>query len=280
MGTVGTCFWRICCLAIHFSSSSSEPRDGLYHQQQTILRNAADPETGLRLLLALGISWRNRAPRAARRLLMLVVFALACIVAFSAASLFSSRISGAMGSQVLLTGANCSVRAPLVANGSNEDAYQQYFVKHQRQRSFGIENAANYAAQCYSNTGASQLYCGTFITKRLPILQNMTAGCPFAPELCKSQDRNLIVETGYLNSHEHFGINAPPENRFVYRRVVHCAPMVTEGYKSTFNTSNITSFTNYHYGGFRFRTDNVTYSYSNDARDDLIRGLDYDVGYG
>ena len=202
-----------------------------------------------------------------------------CIVAFAAASLFSSRISGTMGAQVLLSGSNCSVRDFPRDVAPDTDIYQTYFVRQQRQRAVSIENAANYALQCYSDNGARQLDCGTFITKRLPIKQNMTAPCPFAPEVCKSPDKNLILDTGYLSSHEHFGINAPPRDRFAYRKLMHCAPMITAGHTRSFNTSNITSWTNYNYGAHRgVSSSNLTYQYSNDARDDDIRGLDYNIG--
>lgn len=37
----GTCFWRLACFVLHLRFSSYRPEDGLYHQRQAILRNAA-----------------------------------------------------------------------------------------------------------------------------------------------------------------------------------------------------------------------------------------------
>lgn len=33
-----------------------------------------------------------------------------------------------------------------------------------------------------------------------------------------------------MNSHEDFGLNAKPTDRFDYRRVHHCGPLTTDGY--------------------------------------------------
>lgn len=41
---------------------------------------------------------------------------------------------------------------------------------------------------------------------------------------------NLRLDTGLLDSHTHFGINARPEDRFQYRRVTECAVLRTENY--------------------------------------------------
>lgn len=47
----GTCFWRLACFVLHLRLSSYRPEDGLYHQRQAILRNAASGIGGLLDLL-------------------------------------------------------------------------------------------------------------------------------------------------------------------------------------------------------------------------------------
>jgi hypothetical protein len=257
-------------LATHFAASEQDPQDALYHQQQATLRNASDPETGFCMSVSLFWSWRSRAKHAFWRILVLFYLSTICLLGFSAASLFSSRISSIVGTEVLLSGHNCSLQGTY-ANFADQtsDPYDVYYVPHQVLRTTQIENAANYALQCYANNSANQLDCGTFVQKRLPINVQMNASCPFNSTICKSQDKNLFLDTGYLDSHQHFGINAPASERFLYRKVLHCAPLVTEGYKSKANDSNGHPVTRYFYENSPNRT-RYTYQYSNNTADTLL----------
>ncbi|KAK5655220.1 hypothetical protein OQA88_6119 [Cercophora sp. LCS_1] len=228
---VGTCIWRIICFALHYALSSKGEQDGLHRQQQAILRNASEPEAGLRLIAMVFWAWRRRARNAFWRLLLPFLIALACVVIGTLASVFSSRITD-IGSEVLIGGDNCTAIGTYVDFADKEsDPYEAYLVPVSMQRSFQIETAANYALQCYSDNGTTELGCDYFVQRRLPIKMDMNAGCPFNSSLCKSQDQNLILDTGYLDSHVHFGINSAPKDRFLYRRVLHCAPLVTEGHR-------------------------------------------------
>jgi len=236
--SAGTCFWRIVCFFLHFASSSPGEHDGLFHQQQAILRNASEPESGLRLSAMLYLSWRRRARRAFWRLFSVLIIALTCVVVGSLASLFSPRISE-IGDEVLVSGGRCA------AIGKYDDfpdkqanIYDAYYVPQQIQQTTQIENAANYAQQCYSSSAGKEAECDTFVQRRLPISSDMNAACPFDSRICKTQDRNLVLDTGYLDSHDHLGINSRPEERFLFRRKISCAPLVTEGHRTLVNANN------------------------------------------
>jgi hypothetical protein len=55
---------------------------------------------------------------------------------------------------------------------------------------------------------------------------NMNASCPFEYNLCAYNDQSAFqMDTGHLDSHLDFGINAPPQNRIIFRRVSTCAPI-------------------------------------------------------
>lgn len=149
-----------------------------------------------------------------------------------------------------------------------------------------VQDAASYAQNCYaSDDSSSALQCGTFVRKRLPSSVDTNASCPFASPICKNNVGNMLLDTGYLDSHDDLGLNAPLDQRFQYRRTLHCAPITTQGYTMTWNKSSDQSYTRYYYGdavaGF-----NWTYFYSNDA----FQGLgpanggvtafsDYSLGY-
>jgi hypothetical protein len=258
------CFWRVLCLILHFTMSRPGEADGLSRQQRILLRNASDPETGLRMATLLWWSWRGRVRRPVLRLLGMVVLSFGCAALASIASIFSSRISD-VGSEVLLHGNNCSVQGMYDDFADKEsDPYEVYHAPLQSMRTTNFENAANYALQCYSDAGNSgkQLECASVIKRRLPLLFLQNASCPFSPTLCKTQDKNVLLDTGYLDSHADFGINAPPEQRFLYRRVLHCAPLVTKGYTSAKVRFGM-NYTDYHYSEPSETRSNFTYAYVN-----------------
>lgn len=80
---------------------------------------------------------------------------------------------------------------------------------------------------------------------------------------------NLRIDSGLLNSHDHFGLNTKPESRFAYRRVTECAPLRMDGLSYTrvntsgplFSSQNASM--DFMYGGLFSQSgeiyDNVTY---------------------
>ena len=254
---VGTRFWRVACLVLHFIYSSPAPRDGLYHQRQAILRNTSNAEDGLYTIVRLGWIWRRIARQTWRRILPLVVFTVLCIVGWTLAAGFSSKISTAVGNEVLITGSSCGV----------VDDDLDSLIEHKEKllnpyKSRKLQSSGTYAQQCYSPDLADSQYCTTYVPKSINSTVVANASCPFDKEMCRTQSSNFIVDSGYLDSHEHFGLNAPASQRFQYRRVVHCAPLTTENYTMQRNVSSDRSYTGYMFGPMIGK--NVTYEYTND----------------
>ncbi|KAF9634759.1 hypothetical protein BFW01_g5654 [Lasiodiplodia theobromae] len=102
--------------------------------------------------------------------------------------------------------------------------------------SSALSASTEYVQQCYS--GNSSGACGNFVRSSIPTKVNQTAACPFDPKICKTQDSNILLDTGYLDTRDDFGINLKKTGRFSYRRVLHCAPLVTEGYQAKLSDIN------------------------------------------
>lgn len=274
---VGTRAWRICCFGLHQALSSAQPRDGLYHQLQATLRNASNVTSALVTLFQLSWAWRGLAQGWKRRLLPILAFAVLFFAAFALASGFSSRI--AANSEALISSPHCGwLDYSLNTNSSD---LQSIFIPYTYQDVF---TSANYAQQCYASNSTGVLSCSTYVKKRLPVKVMTNASCPFQQDICKSNDRNLLLDTGYLDSHEDFGLNSPPNQRFKYRNVLHCAPLVTTGRTSTWNLSSDRSYTRYDYGPAVLQPGNFTYQYSNDFLWESAQtrftaaATDYDIG--
>lgn len=253
IGLVSTRFWRILCFILHNRFSTSISRDALYHQQQAILRNSDSAESGLLVLCQLVWAWHKTVKRSFVRVLPVIATAALSAFAFTMAGGFSSSISTGVGNDVLLDGSNCA----FVNTGYPDIGASSVLQPYTSRRS---NSAANYAQQCYSTNASGMFDCGTFIKARISSSVDNQTPCPFAEGLCQS-DANIRLDTGYIDSHEHLGLNAPFDERVIFRTVLQCAPLVTEGYTDDIsNTSTpAENYTAYYYGPDRFGQ-NYTFS--------------------
>ncbi|KAK4227821.1 hypothetical protein QBC38DRAFT_443448 [Podospora fimiseda] len=254
---VATRLWRIACLVIHFAYSTLEPRDGVHHQRQAILRNSASPASAIFTLGQLCFAWRKSAKMTFWRTLPTILFAVASLWAFALATGFSSQISSAITNDVLVNGANCSYLYQRASSGSvytmRDAAVISSEVSKRR------DKALAYSQQCYPSGNVAALTssretrtgifdCGSYVVGRLPIKTiDMNAPCPFRGGICASNSSNLLLDTGLIDSHTHLGINAPSNERLKFRQVLRCAPLQTEGYTIS-GAGNYSNYTSYHYG--------------------------------
>lgn len=260
---VATRTWRILCFILHRNYSTPEPQDAAYHQRQAILRNSTSPEDGLQLLGKL--LWSNRRSAKRFRPLMAATIAVLCITGFTLAGGYSSQISTVIGDEVLLKDKHCGyILKPDITQTNQYAAFQSYYSER-------TDSAANYAQQCYSdNETAGYLDCAGFIANRLPGDIDLDAPCPFDDQLCRTTSANVRFDTGYINSHEHLGMNAPVGQRILWRNVLHCAPLATEGYTSQ-DVTPTDNYTRYHYGKI--------YANSSTARDYIYKAPSVESQY-
>lgn len=248
----GKSMWRLVCFLLHRYMSSPTPQDGLYHQRQAILRNSETPEDGAWRLLQLLWVWRKRSHRPFLRLLPPAFIAAILGFGLVVGGIFSAQLTSDKGSEVIISGRNCGPLDPLLDNSTaNTIFYQPYLA--QRATSY-----VNYALQCYTDASNSE-DCNLYTKPRMPLKVQRNATCPFADKMCKSQTDNMLVDTGYLDSHSDLGINAPHSERFEMRYVYQCAPIVSEGFKKTYTgpeSENIPEVVQYFYGNLTFGNHN------------------------
>ncbi|KAI0019667.1 hypothetical protein F4780DRAFT_745194 [Xylariomycetidae sp. FL0641] len=248
--------WRILCFTFHTLTSTSKPRAAIYHQRQAILRNASTPEDGITLLLDL--VWANRRSRKTHRLreiyrsLWAVVLATVCLSAFIIAGGFSSRISTVSDNEVIMKSARCGT----VYSDPLEWDPQLLL------RSEMVQNAAAYASRCYSKSSSKSPECWGFVVSKIsPSLLDNKAICPFEVDMCRVKEENILIDSGFLDSRKHFGLNAPSDHRIQWRNVLHCAPLVTAGFTHQ-TRSPIYNSTQYRYGSIATPNCDLGYVYS------------------
>lgn len=221
---VGTRFWRLGCFCIHRYFSSEHARDALCHQQQAILRNAAESTSGLWTLLRACWAWRRNGLSPSRRFLSSILFAILTFMVFSVATIFSSEIATSMGQEVLLRGSNCGYLSQNITGLDDGIALQSYLSQR-------TALSMAYAQRCYNNNANSR-DCSILYKPRLQWTIDQNATCPFsgAEKICLSSSGNLHLDTGFIDSDRDLGINSPSGMRFLYRSAIDCAPLKTKEY--------------------------------------------------
>ncbi|KAI2615186.1 hypothetical protein GGR54DRAFT_632289 [Hypoxylon sp. NC1633] len=195
--------WRILCFALHRLCSTP-----------AILRNSSSPENGIHLFIK--PLWANQSTKKYFRVLSSAIIGILCVItSFTVSGGFSSQISTRIGDEVLVSGQNCGVFNLQVKI---------------------INDAANYAHQCYSAADGGRVGCDRF-----------KATCPFSSSICRDGSANLRINSGYRDSHTDLGLNAPSNQRVLWRNVIQCSPLKTKGFTSQ-RTTTAPNMTLYHYG--------------------------------
>jgi hypothetical protein len=209
-------------------------RDGLFHQQQSVLRNGITSTSALLQLGSLARAWRSNTLSPVRRSAGLICLALFHIAAFGAAGIFSSRVT-LINDEVLIQKGHCGwqtnpARAKDPANFTSDDwAAQEAFYSLGQLRE---ESKIQYTRACYAEQNSPESSpCMALASKRLDSSVNATVACPFAKEIC---DQGLAIQfdSGYINSDRHLGINAPFSNQVYYRIVTTWTPVAAKNFTS------------------------------------------------
>ncbi|KAI0407766.1 hypothetical protein F4802DRAFT_594707 [Xylaria palmicola] len=250
--------WAIICLCCHQIYSSDKPQGVTYHQRQVILRNSPSPQSAIWKLLRLGWVSRTISTANARKTIVPFSLALICLAGFAGVTYVLPLLSSSAGDEILLRPGVCGVVHGTEVLSNLTEYHELVFPLYSNQ----ITSAANYAQQCYAKSTGT-LGCTGLLKDRIPSVVQFNATCPFDEDMCRTKTSNIFLDTGYINSHEHFGLNTPMGNRVLYRKTLQCAPLITEGYTTT-KQSSAGNYTSYHHGFL------VTGSLSNQS---LLDGL-------
>ncbi|KAI0023953.1 hypothetical protein F4780DRAFT_798170 [Xylariomycetidae sp. FL0641] len=251
IGFVASRLWKILCLLLHRTSSKPHSSSTIHQQRQIILRNSATAENTLFTTLDVFWAWKQVNGRHLSSLLALACLAGVYSTLFAIAGGFSSQISTAMGDEVLLQGTQCGLKDRRTKTVGD-------FTQVVLDSAEDIGNAANYASQCYGNSMIETTQCTRFVTDRLKYKMNANASCPFQEEMCRGRESNLLLDTGYLDSNDDFGMNAPVIDRFAWRHVLHCAPIETAGFVSHISNGS-EGRDRYHYATWNRQSNNSGY---------------------
>lgn len=121
---VGAELWKVICYISHQLRSKHAPQDGLYHQQQVILRTSPTPAGAAWLFLLQTWCWAGRARLSLLRTLPWALFGAVYIGAIGLTAIFSSEISKSPGSLRLIVSDNdCGIWSLNMSSPYHQEAY-------------------------------------------------------------------------------------------------------------------------------------------------------------
>ncbi|EAU31405.1 predicted protein [Aspergillus terreus NIH2624] len=242
----GTMFWSILSFTIHqaYTTDPSQGQDALHAQRQVIIRNKGAGAAAWALIkLPFAIGHTPSRAKAMGRSLPLAALAILNILLFGASGLLTSYITKAAGNSVIVLGPSC---------GGFEFNATDTGGSYTSKNLLDTYDAATYAHQCYQGN-ASGFACTPHVSQSLPFTTNPNASCPYAADLCAYNGHSAFqMDTGLLDSAEHFGINAPPSHRIKFRRVATCAPIKHGSNLAALQNDSDTGETVYIYAGGQY----------------------------
>ena len=226
---VGSHLWSIFCYLLHQWRSKQGSRDAFHHQHQALLRNSSSAATTVWLWLKVGWAWRSETFHPMLHSLAFVAMGILYIATFGIAGLFSSRI--------VITDQSVLVRSDVCGTWPLSDQFASFNYNNasapgpmlQEQESYAISTRHDlteslaYVQVCYPEPSPG---CAGYIVAALNQTVNRNASCPFDDSLCLTEA--IEIDTGYLDSAIDLGINAKPEDRVWYRKLISCAVLSTD----------------------------------------------------
>jgi hypothetical protein len=227
--------WQIFLFTCHQLRARGGPADGLFRQQQVLLRATPPPSSFFADWVKLWWLWRGHTKRAFSRSILQLLLSLVFASGTIAVGIFSSYVVSSTNLQVLVDSSNC---APLdLYNLSSED-YQKYLGNLAPYNTNLEVRSKAFAEECYENSSSSSARCNAFVRTGFQLPYERVE-CPFDKKICMEQPLSAVrVDSGLVNADEVMGWNLGIQDRVRYRRRATCGLLRHEGYSSVIDATS------------------------------------------
>ena len=225
-----THLWNLVTFTTHQLRANGNPADGLFRQQQIILRISPSPGAFLFDWIKLSWTWRGRTKKTWARSMLQSALAALFLAAIIAVSTFSSYVVDGKDLQVLVHSDQCF---PLDLDKAIEGDNGQILSQYQAQVNI---RSSVLAKNCWQNSSSLPAECHTFIRPNVPISAEKVR-CPFQ-DACHSGDFAITLDSGMVDTSEIFGWNLGPQERIRFRRKTTFGILQTQERQSIINASD------------------------------------------
>ncbi|KAH7112542.1 hypothetical protein B0J11DRAFT_573000 [Dendryphion nanum] len=234
-----THLWNLAAFAYHQSRTKIKSADGLYRQQQALLRTLPTPSSIISEYVKLWWAWRGTADKAFLRSTPQIFLGSLFTVATIVSGVFSSYIVSSFGVPVLVNSPNCEVFNLNSKYSKFPETTSRVGISEYTSEVQILGNS--YAKACYQNEKFSQLPegCGVFVQPKVAFDQ-LRVKCPFQNQICAKIDQpGVSFDSGLFDLNDVLGTNLPSDERIRFRRKTTCAVLDLEKHHSFLNHSII-----------------------------------------
>ncbi|KAF2645509.1 hypothetical protein P280DRAFT_531672 [Massarina eburnea CBS 473.64] len=219
--------WSLWTFIYHQLRATGVPSDGLFWQQQVLLRTFPTPTSLIADSFKLWWTWRRISQRVLLRSLLPVLMALLFAVGSVASSIFSTYVISTTRMEILVQSPHCGRASVTGKNGASALQYN-----------FG-SILSSYARDCYSDKDYVLSRCQNTFIKPNVSFSIETTDCPWDTSMCPIQNGLPITLDSGLLGESQFGFNVEQSNRVHFRKKTVCNVLP---YKNYLTVSNGTKF--------------------------------------
>lgn len=233
--TIGTKrLWNLLLFAYHQMRVTNNITDGLYRQQQALMRTLPGPASMLSDWLKLEWIWRKRVDRVHQRSIPLTLLAILFAAITIVVGTFSSYVVESSDVIVLVSSPDCG-RIDWEGVEDSRDLWLSWQKDYTAQVA---EMADRYTTDCYSNRTATSERCKIFIRPTLPSQQERT-NCSFENNMCRNMSLpGISMDTGLMDLNSQLGLNLATRDEMKFRRKTTCSIVEMEGHYDVIVPSN------------------------------------------
>jgi hypothetical protein len=178
-----THLWHLVTFSQHQFRAKGHPRDGLFQQQQVLLRTLSPPSAFAADWLKLWWLWRKRRNSALRRSIPQLFLALLFTAATVTVGIFSSYTASSTKLQVLVQNPRCS---PLDLDPTSGNLIKN-LGRLRKYRMTIVSRSGPFAEECYQNTTSLPARCTAFVSPNIRLAPKRVQ-CPFDKKICAAKE--------------------------------------------------------------------------------------------
>jgi hypothetical protein len=223
--------WNIVVFISHQLRADGKAADGLFRQQQIILRATPAPGTFLVDWFNLFWHWRGKTRGAFARSIPHFSLAVLAATGFIVVGTFSSYVVDGSNLQVLVRSDQCA-RLELLEADSDPNlaaALNKYSTKV-------LSRSTSLTQDCWQDAISLPTQCHSFVRPNVP-LKTTKVDCPFG-ELCHAGNHGVSTDSGLVDLRQVVGWNLDERDRVDYRRKLTCGVLQQNERQQVINASD------------------------------------------
>ncbi|KAF2261148.1 hypothetical protein CC78DRAFT_570714 [Lojkania enalia] len=216
--------WNLVTFFYHQHRAKGTPADGLFWQQQVLLRTLPTPTSLMADTVKLWWAWRTKADRPLWRSTLPFFTAVLFAIAALAAGISTSYVVDTSNIEILVDSPYCrQINLTTFFLGARSGINPNWEKLNKM--------VETYTLNCYGNTSDIPAVCKNTFTKPRITFKKEPAPCPWNSTMCLRGDTPAIaMDSGLLDMNKWFGINLQKKDGVRYRKRTTCNPLPLDGH--------------------------------------------------